>query len=311
MASVISIDSRLVDLLPTHGRLKLGRLLRLARMSQDAFHSSISQQESLREQIGSINSERSNFIAREKAKSSDANAKEPNTAEYDIAIEHLQGELSRLEGKRAKLEAHRFDSQQLIAQLRSFLEQLPPGMTLARAQQLPASHLNGSRPDSAVAKIRAEITKVQNELHALATAPLPGGELREKARAYVIELAKAGRPQLMAERGEFRIDWPPGSQMAMGTVGPGAAAIIAAINPDGLYALIEEQINRISGAGLASSERPKREAQLRARIADLERQEESIIEKADGDDWNISRRPQASPWIVLGVRHSQVGNGAA
>jgi hypothetical protein len=165
--------------------------------------------------------------------------------------------------------------------------------------------LNGATAPDTVSKIRAEITRLQAELRSIATAPLPGGELRERARAYVAQLAEAGRPVLFAEQGKFEIRWPPGAQTPIGTLAPGSACVAAALFPDAMLALIEDQINKISGAGINSRERPEREAQIRARIHDLEAQEEAIIEhdEIDNNSWGLTRRVDADAFVVLGCRN--------
>jgi hypothetical protein len=309
MSSIVSIDQRLIQVLPTRSRLKLGRLIQSARDAEASYQSAISQGEQMREDIGHVEDERRQIIANATALGND----EPDTADVDAAIKQLRGELARIDQQRDKRAERRYAEAQLIARLRHALEQVPPGVVLVHSQQVSPRVNAGESALDAVNRIRAEISKLQNELRAIAIAPLPAGELREKARAYVAELAKAGRPMLMAERGDFRIDWAPGVQTAMGTLGPGAACIIAAINPDGLLGLIEDQITKVSGSGLASTERPAREEAIRDRIHALEVMEESIIEHDDAsnDTFGIVRRVDADPMVVLGARPSTAAQAKA
>jgi uncharacterized small protein (DUF1192 family) len=301
MTALVAVDQRLADRLPTRSRLKLGRLVAQARASEAVFQAAVRRSEELREQIGAIQAERATLLAQ----AAELGIDKPDVSEADHAIAQLQTELARLDAHRDKRGQARHDAAQLVARLRHFLEQLPPTPALARAQINPPRLINGETPPQAVARLRAEITKVQRELAALASAPLPSGELRERARQWVAELARAGRPMLRTAQGRFEIEWHAGA--FGGPMAPASIAILAAINPDGLYALIDEQITATnSGSGLASGERPKKEAQLRARLHDLEAQEESIIDHEDdaADGVAIPRRPEADPWAVLAVRHS-------
>jgi hypothetical protein len=305
MTSVISVDSRLVERLPARSRLKLGQLVMLARSAEDAFRSMIAQQENIREQIGSVNSERAAFVA-SKTETTDGKAAAPDTGEYDQALEQLQAELARLQQHRPKLEERRFASAQLIAQLRSYLEQSAlNNVALTRAQLPLAPRLNGEKPPDAVARIRADLTKAQTELTALLRSPLPTAELKQRNREYVAELAKAAIPELMVERGGHEVRWPPGC-LANGPLAPAALPVFAWLFPDIVTARLDELIDQtVKGTGASANERPKKEAALRARIRDLEIQEEALIEQSDIDDWNISRRPAADPMIVLGLRNGR------
>jgi hypothetical protein len=309
MTSVIGIDSRLSERLPTRSRLKLGALLQLARGAEDSFRSLIGQAEAVREQIGSINSERSNFIANNKAESLGASTKEPDTSEFDSALEHLQAELARLEAHRPKLESKRYESAQLIARIRSYLEQASlNNVALTRAQLPLAPRLNGEKPPDVVAKIRADLTKAQTELMALLRSPLPTAELKQRNRQYVTELAKAAIPELMVERGGHEVRWPPGC-LANGPLAPASLPVFAWLFPDLLTAKLDELIDHnVRGTGASANERPKKEAALRAKIRDLEIQEEALIEQSDVDDWQITRRAAADPMIVLGLKSK---NGVA
>ena len=94
----------------------------------------------------------------------------------------------------------------------------------------PAPHAapqlrDGENPLQAVRRLRDEITQLDRELIQLRRAALPSAELKMKAREYVRELSLAGTPSLHTQDAQFRVDWPPGSQMAMGSLGPGSLAI--------------------------------------------------------------------------------------
>jgi len=64
----------------------------------------------------------------------------------------------------------------------------------------------------------------------------------------------------MAERGQFEVRWMPG-MLANGPLGPPAAALIAALFPEALQALLDKQIDEVPAAGLPEAARPKRDEQ--------------------------------------------------
>jgi hypothetical protein len=174
--------------------------------------------------------------------------------------------------------------------VQKYLHDLEPPPTLRSGEDLIA----------AVDRIRAEIAAAKQELTAMQRAPLPTGEMRERARAFVDELAAVGRPMLRTAAGSFAIDWHPG--VHGGPLAPASVAILAAVNPDGLYSLIEAEINKVNGSGLSSRERLGRQQQIEDRILQLERSEELLIEQANENGHDIGRRSAASPLAVLGVK---------
>jgi hypothetical protein len=304
MASIISIDERLIGLLPPKPRLKINRLIALAQDLESSFQSIIGRTNALREDLGRIRDEQRQAVTRAREVSERDETVAAAAAHYTPAIDELEGEIRRNGIEQAKRDQRRIEAAQLVAQLRSFLEQSSMSLQPLAPAPNPPPRLQGDEtPPAAVLRIRSEITKAHHEVTTLQRAPLPSAELRAKARDYVGELGKAGTPQVIAERGGFRVDWPPGAQTPMGTMGPGSAAIIAALFPDQLIAVLDAQIDKVTGAGLSSNERPKREAQLRAHIASLERAEESIIELYEGE-FDLLRRSHADPCAVLGVRHA-------
>jgi hypothetical protein len=301
MGSIIAVDARLIEPLPTRSRLKLSRLVQVARDAESAYQAAIRRGGELREELGILGSERRRILAVAEA---DGN-EHPDVAETDAAIAVLEGELRRLEAQRDKREARRYAGAQLVARLRTALEQVQPGATLVRSHQVQLRYLNGESPLEAVNRIRAEITKLQTELRSISIAPLPSAELKQKARSYVAELSKAAVPYLVAERGEFEVRFPPGC-LANGPMAPAALPLFAWLFGDVLTARLDELIEQtVKGTGLSERERPQREQLIRDRIALLEAQEEAIIDAddSDNDGFGIVRRPEADPMIVLGARH--------
>jgi hypothetical protein len=302
VTSLIGIDERLVRILPPKARLKLNRLVALAQDLEASFQSIVARTEGLREDLGKIRGEQARAITRAR-EITDREADIVAAAnEYTAAIDELDGEIRRNGIEQQKRDQRRTNAAQLCANLRRFLEETSMTAQPLAASPLPPPQLGDhENPAQAVRRIRDEISKAHHDLALMQRAALPSAELRMRAREYVSELGKAGLPTVTAERGGFTVTWPAGCQIPMGTMGPGAAAIIAALFPDALVSALDAQIDKVSGAGLSSNERPKREAQLRSRIADLERQEEALIESYEAE-FDLPRRPRASPEAVLGVK---------
>jgi hypothetical protein len=304
MSSVIQIDERLQQALPAKSRLRLRRILGIAVDAESAFQSVIDRQGRIREELGEVRSQQQQAIAVARQLTDQPEDHAAAASEFDPVLAELQGELTKLEAERQKRETRRTDAAQLVAQLRSFLEQATSrNAPLTPYSQPPPALRNGESPLEAVRRVRDEIAALERELVQLRRAALPSGELRQRIRQYVSELGKAGMPSVFADGGQFRIDWPPGSQMPMGTVGPGAACVVAALFPDALVAVLDSQVERISGTGLASNDRAKREDEIHDRLLSLQRTEESLIELALDNDLDVVRRPSAAPEAVLNLRN--------
>jgi hypothetical protein len=300
--AIPQIDERLLAFLPAKARLKAQRLVAAAIDAESAFMAVIARQERLREEIGDARLAQRQAVARVQAHTDRVEEHQAAAAEFDSVIAELTGELARHEGERARREQRRYDSAQLVAQVRSWLETVSAGNAhLVMVAPPPPRLCDGEGLIEAINRIRAEINAARQELLALQRAPLPTGEMREKARAFVDELATVGRPMLRTASGTFAIDWHPG--VHGGPMAPASVAIMAAMFPDRLLELIEAEINKVSGAGFGSRERPGRQLHFEDRIIALERTEELLIEQANDNGHDVGRRPQASPIAVLGVKY--------
>jgi hypothetical protein len=304
MSSVIQIDERLQQALPAKSRLRLRRILGIAVDAEAAFQSVIDRQSRLREEIGEVRSQREQALAAARQLNDRVEDHAAAAAEFEPVIAELQGELTKLEAERNKRETRRTDAAQLVARLRGYLEQVTSrNAPLTPHQQPPVQLRNGESPVDAIGRVRTEITALERELIQLRRAALPSGELRQRIREYVTELGKAGMPSVFTDAGQFRIDWPPGSMAPAGTLGPGAACVIAALFPDVLISALDAQVERISGTGLASNDRAKREVEIHDRLLTLQRTEESLIELALDAEFDVWRRPAAAPEAILSLRN--------
>jgi hypothetical protein len=297
MPSVIAIDERLIRLVPPRSQLKIGRIVGQALDSEAVFFALIKRTEALIEEISRLRALQRQSVERARELGDD---QKDAAAPFDDAIRDLEGELQRLGRDRQRREDRRTNDQQVVAQVRAFLERQSASNTVLVAVTTSAPKFHDQTVTQAIERIRAEIAAATQELITLQRAPLPSGEMRQRAKAFVDELAAIGRPTLRIASGTFDIEWHPG--VYGGPMAPSSIAIFAALDPDRLLALIETEINKVSGSGLASSERPRRQQQIEDRILALERGEESLIEEAHEDGHDVARRPAASPLAILAVK---------
>jgi hypothetical protein len=303
MASIISLDSRLTAALPPAAKRKINDLIAAAQDAESAHMAMIGRRERLMEEVGDLRLAQSQAVARARELSpAKPEAADATAAEFEPAIAGLNDEIARLAGQlRLRLD-RRNSTAALIGCLRGFLETCASHVTPLAPYQHPPPRLNGTAPPVALGEIREQITKFERELLTLQRAALPGAELKLKIRELIHRLALAGEPQLITERGQCRLEWPPGSQVPMGTEGPGAACVAAWLLADEMISRLDEKIDRQSGAGLNSTERARREGQLKDKLMTLQRTEESIIEKFESE-FDLIRRPAADPLAVLNLRN--------
>jgi hypothetical protein len=306
MASIPQIDQALLAHLPSRQRLKIQRLIDLAKDCEAAFATHIARQERLREQLGDLKSQQAQSV--ERARQLGTEPKDA-AAEYTPAIQELEGELARLDKDRARREQRRFDSAQLVAQLRQFLSDAVNGRKIfPLGLPVKPEMAQGDDPPAAIKKIRAQVTHLQQQLATMRRAALPASELKEKARGYVRALAAAGTPSLFTQDAKFEVRFEPGATQAMGTVGPGSLAIMCWLFPDQVTARLDALIDATAkGDGLPANKRGYREFELEGRLSDLERLEEAIISKFETDLPELLRRPNADPLAVLEMHFGSAG----
>jgi hypothetical protein len=300
VTSVIAIDGRLREQLPAQARLRVNRLLDIARDAESSFIALIGRTERLREDLSHLRSEQQQAAARARELGSDE-AATAAAAQYDEAIREVQSEIDRLASERQKREAKRDDTARLVGALRGWLQDCSiRAQPLAPHQHQPPKLRDNETPMDALPRIRGEIERLGRDLQLLAAAALPIAEMRERARQWVSELASAGRPVLRTAAGAFSIEWMPGAHG--GPMAPAGVAVLAATFPDALLAVVEAEIVKVGGTGLSSGERPGREKELRGKLLSLERDEEALVEMALAAGFDVVRRPACNALAVLNLR---------
>lgn len=213
----------------------------------------------------------------------------------DAEIVEAEADIERLRGIQIERQARVANDRQVIAQLRGWLGNV--GSTpLSVAPPVRMKLGKGEGVAAAVERIRGEIAALKDELSALQRAPLPAAELKQRAKALVDELAARGRPVINTDRGQFDVQFRREGATVPGMTPHDTAALLAWLNPQALLKRLEDEIGDAKGIGTA--ERERRTIETRARIIDLERMEEALIEQAP----DIARRTDASPSAILGVQ---------
>ena len=130
-------------------------------------------------------------------------------------------------------------------------------------------------------------------------APRPRSELLALARTAVNDLALAAQPAVISTSGKFEIRWDRGA--VPGYPNPDgatvAARLFAALFPDKLFELLQNQIPDLPG--VTATERAAREAELQRQILQLEHEEEALITQAEASGVSVQRRSDASAYALL------------
>ena len=140
------------------------------------------------------------------------------------------------------------------------------------------------------------------ELEALRRAPAPSEDIEARVRAYVRGLAPKVRGVGVGER--LSIVWP-GAQSSSGYISEHTCdplALLAALFPDRMLALVMGEVERMANDPLPVAQRAPRIAALERELDDLHRVEEALVAAAIAA--GSARPPLAvcAARAVLGVR---------
>lgn len=202
--------------------------------------------------------------------------------------------------KREAANAKLNDLANLIAGIDHFLT---TAKDIKPARPVVAKLKPGETFHAALARVRAEISALTQELSAVKAAPLPVADLKSAVRNYVADLATKGAPSISSARGSLRVDWARADTWDSPTSSQRLAATLAWLDPGQMVKRLEASIDARpeSATALSAPEKARRLDQLTADLDRLSRQEEAIIEAAASDGITVMRRPNALPQAVLGV----------
>jgi hypothetical protein len=149
--------------------------------------------------------------------------------------------------------------------------------------------------------LRTTIAQLQAERREIERAPVPLEQAVAAMRQRVEALARGYVPQL----GGFmtHVEGAPADIIEPG--GRDLEAFLAWLNPEQLAARLEAALRaQYAGVPLALSpgERAERLADVDARLLKLEREEEDLVRKLEGEGLDVDRRADASVEVLLDVR---------
>lgn len=171
----------------------------------------------------------------------------------------------------------------------------------------------------AVDRLRLKIADVKKQIDITQLAPVPSAENISRVRTIVDNMAAAGRPDIFAMvEGNGGVRWPTIDAAAEvhavttgGHTSIGRAhlqtidvtGLMAYLFRDKLIEALEAEVLAMSddGKALSAADKRKRIEELQAQCLDLEFQEESVIEAAEGVGIVIPRRDDVDPRAVLGI----------
>jgi hypothetical protein len=296
---------QLLRRLPPHARAKFNALVALVDDSEALLARAFEREHGLGEQRDAI-AYRLGHLDR---------ASEADTiAEIKAEMDVIDAEVQKLSDERAKRNATHANAQQVISQLRDqFIPSIGldlPGSsgTALRAVDVRAKPRDGETLAAAITRTRGEISNAKGELGRVKIAPPSRAEIERALRAEVQRLITKGTPNVNVADGKITVFWPdtptlggtPG--VAVAAPSGSASALIAAMFPDELLALLSQGVDQIEGIGAA--ERASRVAEIGASIERLEHQEESLVVQAIAAGLDVHRRATASGWALLGIERA-------
>jgi hypothetical protein len=225
----------------------------------------------------------------------DPDAMKKMLAEIEIA----EADAQRLRAVFATRQAKFHEAMGLVAQLESFLDQVPGYVEFEEVER-PAVDLRGETHAAAIERVRQQIGLTVSRLAEITRAPLPAQELKRRARAQIDALANSSRPAFDKRTGEVtfrtRTDgFVPGMSVS------DVVGLLALLDRDRLVALVDEQIDAANIHGLSDEERADQGATARVELFERELLEEAIIEDAAAQGIDIARRADADPQAVFAV----------
>jgi hypothetical protein len=187
----------------------------------------------------------------------------------------------------------------LLHKVHEWLMRLPANTVLEVVPAADTKLRDGETWIDAIEATRKDISSLQGQLQVIRAAPLPVEDQIKCIERSIEKTAQQARPAVSivkdgAVRVAFKDVFVEPEQVL---------SLLAWVDPekvrDALTGLLETQ-PRVVGA-MAASEKQQRLEEAEAKLTELERAEESMIERAAKQGIDILRRPEADPKCVLGV----------
>jgi hypothetical protein len=143
-------------------------------------------------------------------------------------------------------------------------------------------------------------------------APPSREEIETALRAEVQRLITLGTPSVsLGEGGKITTYWPDAPVLGgvkgqpVSAPSGSASALLAAMFPDAMFRMLTQGLDALEG-GISARARVGIVAELEDKIANLENEEESLVEQALAAGLEVFRRSNASGWALLGIARPAV-----
>lgn len=244
-------------------------------------------------------------------------ADQPRLDASSKAIDGLKAELRRVNEKIEARQTVWQSRRASIDALERYLNDLADDAVLTEV--VVKAKVNASVAD--VERMRDRVNAAKADLAATAAAPIPTAEAKAMMRSWVEQLEAGSMPKLYdLAFGVFRIDFPKIDVETMGVGGlPGGGgvttvrgnarvidplALLAWFDKDRLIGMLDKEIDDVGDDTIALDRKTRleREATLKAKIVDLEREEEALLEMvaASGVE-GLLRRADCDVRAVFGI----------
>ena len=204
----------------------------------------------------------------------------------------------------------------LVTRLESYIGDLPVNAKVTLFGGPLPGRKKGEAPHDVVSRCRHEIEKLHERIASIRDAPRPLDELIARATAEIDTLAQRGEPDMDGLLVEATgIAWPtrPLDLLARNHDGGVVAANGSTVDTLAVMAwlfkaqltkavtqALREQASDI-GDAIPMAERPRRIAELRTSLLEIERVEEAAIEEIEATGATFKRRANADPRAVLSL----------
>jgi hypothetical protein len=215
----------------------------------------------------------------------------------------LEAELETLSADQKELQKRLQAEQSVLSACKVWLDRLP-----ADTKPEPVAFTTDKHD---LADVRKRIKTIAAEIAALKRAPAPSNDIEARVKDYLRGLAPKVSGVGVGER--LSIIWP-GAQGSSGYISEHTCdplALLAAVFPDRMLALVMGEVERMANDPLPVAQRAPRVAALERELDELNRVEEALVAAALATGDSVHRSPSAPPAAVLGVRVAEKISRAA
>jgi hypothetical protein len=222
----------------------------------------------------------------------------------------LEAETRNLDNERSKRAAAKANSEQIRAQIESWLGAFETGGVqidgaLRWAKVKPFARRKGESLKDSLIRLRNDIAQLKSEIVRTKSAPLPPAEVKRQIIRQVNALADKGRPILNLEDGKVDLrfsDMPMFGDTGAALPAPSgsATALLCWLHGDQIIEALTAGLDGLDG-GLSPEAREQKLAELDRDLLTLELQEEHLVVAALAAGLECHRRISASPLAILNL----------